>query len=85
MKPIVPIAKGLYSVTMREIGLLLPNFRNTQVIETEMSRKLRLIVIREERLRRCNVGPLGESLPPPVIILRDRMKLRKIESDKTCG
>ena len=36
----------------------------------------------EHRATSCDIPPLGETLAPPCIVLRNRMKLRKVEADQ---
>lgn len=35
----------------------------------------------EQRLGRSNIHPLGEALPPPLIVLMDFVKLRKVKCE----
>jgi hypothetical protein len=44
---------------------------------------MRLLMPFEERQARSHLGPFGEAFAPPGIVLRDSVKLGKIESDQS--
>src|SRR5450432_921633 len=64
----------------RHLPLL--NLRDSQIVETELRGKPRLIVADELRNRLGDVGPLGEAVSPPFVVFVNGMKLRKIFCDE---
>ena len=62
-----------------KISLRPPGFRHAEIVVAEIGRDVRLMVARKERLGLADVRPLGEALPPPLIVLRNGMKLGQIE------
>src|SRR5687767_1763210 len=80
-EPVVVIAEAEDAVLLRKLGLCGAGFRQAQVVETEIRWEVRLMVSGELRARAYDVGPLGEALAPPPIILRDRVELGKVECD----
>src|SRR4029079_11271076 len=81
-EPVVVIAERLDAVLPCELGLGDAGLRQTQVVEAEVRRDVRLVMAREHRLRPGGVGPLGKSLSPPFIVLRNGMILRKVEGNR---
>jgi hypothetical protein len=77
----VIITEAVYTVLSGKIGLGPARFRQTQVIEPQVSRKMWLIMARKQRLGLHDVCPLREALTPPLVILRDGMELRKVDGD----
>ena len=77
-KPIVIIAESLQSSLAGQLCLLLANFRQSQVLETQVGRQVGLIVPAEQGTGFHNVVPLGKSPTPPFVILRDGVILRQI-------
>ena len=75
---LAPLLK-LLALTYVLIGLRLPRFRHPEVVVAEVGRQVRLIVAGKERPGLADVRPLGETLAPPDVIFRNRMKLRQIE------
>src|SRR5439155_9801428 len=70
------------TMAQREFRLLLPGLCHTQVVESQVSRNVRLVVSCEKRLSLDDIPPLGKSLTPPFIVLGDGMKLWQVECDK---
>src|SRR5262249_10614361 len=82
-EPIVVIAEAVNRMLARKRRLLLKRFAHTQIIETEIPWQMRLVMSDKIRLRPGNVGPLTESLAPPLVVLRDRMELRQVERNRS--
>src|SRR6185436_8035431 len=80
-KPVVIITKPLDARVASQFSLGFPDFRYPQVIITKVCGKARLIMPLKEGSRFRYVSPLRKSLAPPGVILRDRVKLRKVESN----
>src|SRR5437870_386962 len=80
-KPIVPVAETLYTMGPSELGLGPPCLRYAKIVEAELTRNTRLVVPPEQRTSLGDVSPLTESGSPPLVVLGDRMELRKIERD----
>ena len=66
---------------MGQFRLGLAHFRQTQVVEAQIGRQMGLVVAGVERPCPGDVSPFRESLAPPLIILRYRMILGKVEGD----
>ncbi len=81
-KPIMPITKTLNPSLPRQGSLRLAHFWNAEVIETQIGGDMRLIMPAKEGFGFGNVGPLGEAIPPPGVVFRDRVILRKIVGDQ---
>ncbi len=62
-----------------QLGLGLAYLGNPEVVVAELAGNVGLVVTGEERLGLGDVGPLGESLAPPLVVLGDGVELRKIE------
>ena len=77
-EPVVVIAKSCDAVLSCELRLLNPGLRDPEVVKPEIGRHVRLIVPGKPPLRLRQVGPLGEALAPPGVVLGDRVVLRKI-------
>ena len=84
-EPVVPVAERLDAVVARQGGLRLSCFGETQVVEAEVSGQMRLLVPAEERPSLRRVRPLREACSPPFVVLRNRMKLRKVEGQNSCS
>jgi hypothetical protein len=77
----VVVAEAMDAVLAGEIGLLLTDFRNAQVVVAEVCR---------ERGLDCGLGrvcwlwhlaPLGESRAPPRVVFRDRVVLGEVKNN----
>ena len=79
VEPVVVVDESMDTVLTGKRGLLLAYLGHPQVVETELSGQMGLVMAREERLCPDHIGPLGESRLPPLVVLRDRMELRKVE------
>ena len=82
VKPVVVVAERLDGMLSRQIGLRLTGLGDAQVAESEISGKMRLVVVLEERARAGDVRPFREAATPPFVILGNRVKLRKIKRDR---
>lgn len=78
-EPIVPVNKAFDSVFAGHIRLRLPCFRNPQVIVSQISRDTGLVMGLEITDRLAHVGPFGKTFPPPLVIFRYRVELRKVQ------
>jgi hypothetical protein len=56
---------------------------NSKIVETEISRQMRLVMSPELRSCPGDVGPLGKPRAPPSVVLWNGMVLRKIERHRT--
>lgn len=65
-----------------ELGLRGARFWQTEIVEAQLAREMRLMVAAEEWSSLRYVVPLGESSPPPFVVFRYWMKLRKVERDQ---
>ena len=82
-EPVEVEAEPAEPVQLGELGLPLHHaFVGEQIVVAEFSRFVGLIVTFELRRRRAHFGPLGEARAPPVVVLRDRMKLRQVKRDR---
>ena len=79
-EPVVPIAESLDPGMARQFRLYGPRIRQSQIIEPQIPWNPRLVVPAEEWSRSRDIRPFGEPGSPPLVVLRDRMELRKIES-----
>ncbi len=81
-EPVMPVAERLDAGAAGQLGLRRPGFRDAQVIEAQVRRKVGLIMSGKQRTRLGHVGPFGEALAPPGVILRGRMVLGQVEGDE---
>ena len=78
-KPIVVIAECFYSMFARHFRLRFTRFRNAKVVEPQIRRQVRLIVMPKHRFRLRSIGPFGKAFSPPFVVFGDWMKLREIK------
>lgn len=57
--------------------LCLPDLGQSEVIESEIAREVRLVVPGKQRPRFRDVAPLRETLAPPRVVFRDGVELGK--------
>jgi len=76
------IHKTVYAINPRRVRLSLANLWLSKVIKPKIGRQMRWIVTLEERHRLRDIGPLGETLPPPGVVFGNGMKSRKVVSDE---
>ena len=81
-EPVEVEAEGPDAVEPRELDLAALHLGQAQVIEAKLTRQVRLVVADELRHGSRDVGPFGESAPPPRVVFNDRMELRQIERDQ---
>ena len=74
-KPVMPIAEAFDTTLARHSGLGHPRFWHPQIVKAQIGRHIRLAVTGKQRFRLRDVGPLCEAWPPPLIILRNWVKL----------
>ena len=55
--------------------------RHAKVVEAEVGGKLGLVVAEIHGLCCRHIGPLREAIPPPAVILGNRVELREVEGD----
>src|SRR5215510_3366881 len=65
-KPVVVVAKPLDAIRAGQIGLFLTGLGNAQIVKAEIRRNVRLVMPFEQGFRCCGVGPLRETLAPPL-------------------
>src|SRR5262245_18840819 len=85
VEPVVVIAEAVDSVFAGQVGLSLPRLWQSQVVEAQIGRQVRLVVPPKLRLAAGDVRPLGEAAYPPPIVLRDRVVLGKVKRDQSYG
>ena len=81
-EPVVVEAEGVDAEAFGQDGLLALRFAHAKVVVAEVGRLVRLVMPREQRLGLCGVGPFGEALAPPKVVLGNGMELRKVERDQ---
>src|ERR1700688_754502 len=79
IEPIVVVTKTVDSVLGCQLRLGCPRLRQSQVVETQVRWQVRLVVPREPWLRPRHAAPFGKAFPPPLVIFRNRMKLRQVK------
>ena len=72
----MPIAETIYTCFTGKFRLLFTHFWISQVIISEISRNLGLIMSSEKGFRLANICPFGKSFTPPFVVLRNGMVLR---------
>jgi SAM-dependent methyltransferase len=82
-EPVVPVAERLDAVRTGEGSLLFTGFGKTEIVETQVCRQVRLAVSAKERPGFRGIGPFREAGSPPVVVLRDRMKLGEVERENS--
>lgn len=73
------VAEGADAVLGSKGRLRLAGLWEAEIIEAEVRREVRLIVAGEQRPAANDLRPLGETLAPPLIVLRDRVELGQVE------
>ena len=81
VEPIMPIAESLDTMATSHISLRLPNLREPEIVETQVSGQMGLVVEPEQRFAPRDEGPLGEALAPPGVVFENWMELGQIERD----
>ena len=76
------IAETMDAVLAGEIGLLLADFRQAQVVVAKVCGEMGLVVAGEERGSSGHIAPLGETRAPPLIVFRGRVVLGEVEGEK---
>ena len=82
VEPVVVVAKSVDAIARGQFRLRRARFRQAQIVETQISRQVRLIMTREKRLRPHHVRPFREPFPPPLVVLGNGMKLRQVKGDR---
>jgi hypothetical protein len=76
------IAKAVDAIFSRQRGLSLARFGQPKVVKSEIGWQMRLIMPAKERTRSHHIRPFRESLAPPHIVFRDRVKLRQVKRNR---
>src|SRR5262249_16671442 len=82
LKPIMVVTEPVYAVFPGQVGLRLACFGQTEVVEAQVRRQMRLAMPAKQRPRSGDVGPLREAFSPPFIVLGNGMELREIKRDQ---
>src|SRR3546814_5887740 len=80
--PVEIVAERRDAVAPRQLRLRVTRLGDAKVVEAEIGRQPRLLVTVEQRAGTGDVGPFGEALAPPGVVLRHRMVLRQVEGDR---
>jgi len=80
-EPVVVVAECPDPVSFRQVELTEPCLAQSQIVEAEFPREVRLLVSGEEWTRSGDVRPLREPWTPPRVVLWDRMELWKVKGD----
>ena len=80
-EPVMPVAETLDAGLTGQLGLPLAHHGVKQVVVAQLARHLGLDVAFEERFGPPDVCPLGESLAPPLVVLRNLVELWQIKGD----
>jgi hypothetical protein len=83
VEPVVVIGEATEPGAYSEFGLPVTYFGDSKVVETEISRQVRLIMPSELRSCPGDVGPLGKPWTPPSVVLWNGVVLRKIERHRS--
>ena len=78
-------AKAVNAVGLGDVNLLAHDIRHAQVVVTQVSWQVGLVVPFVLRHGLCGVGPFGEALAPSVVIDIKRVELRQVIRDETGG
>lgn len=76
------VAEAIDAVLPSDIGLLLADFRKTQVVVAKVCGEMGLVVVGKKRGCFGDITPLGEARPPPFIVFRDGVELGEVEGEK---
>src|SRR6185295_16061666 len=75
-EPVVVVAERIDAMLAGEVRLRDACARIGEIVVAELRRLVRLRVTGKDGSAAPNVGPLGKSLTPPGIVLRDTVELR---------
>ena len=82
LEPVVVVAEGVDAVLAGQRRLGRAGLGEAQIVEAQVRRQLGLLVAREARPRPGDVGPLGEALAPPLVVLGGGVVLGQVEGDR---
>src|SRR5271170_8082226 len=82
VKPVVVVAESIHAILPRKVSLSLAYFRHAQIVKPEIRRKVWLIVPAKAGPRLRDIGPLGKSFTPPLIVVRGWIELGQIKGDE---
>ena len=82
IEPVVINGKAVDTVLLCQLHLPADGVQLAQVIVVVVERHAGLVMSLIERIALADVVPVGKALAPPLIVLRNRVKLRKI--DRNC-
>jgi len=71
VEPVVVVAKSIDTMFPCQFGLGLTRFLQAQVVKTQISGQVWLVMPRKQWFGLCYIAPFGETSPPPLVILRD--------------
>ena len=77
-KPVVVEAKAVDAMLFGHGDLPVHDFRHAQVVKSQRSGQVGLVVIREKGRGPGHVGPLGKALAPPPVVFRNRVELGQV-------
>ena len=80
VEPVVVVAEGGDAVRPRLLHLPLHG-RELRLVIVSIARYPGLLMAGVERRGTAHVGPVGEAIAPPKIVLRDPVQLRKVVRD----
>src|SRR6185369_50204 len=81
-EPVIIKTEAANAVKLRQFNLPVLNSWIAQIVVAQLAWYVGLIMAVELGLGGLDICPLCESSAPPVIIFRNRMKLRKVERDE---
>jgi len=79
VEPVVMQAEAAQTGELGQIDLSSDGLAQAQIVKSEFTGQVRLLVPGKQRGRFHDRTPLGKPLAPPVVVFRNRMKLRQIE------
>ena len=85
VEPVVVVDEPRDPVVAGQLGLGLTYLGQAQVVVAELAGHVRLVVARIQGLGLGHVGPLGEPLAPPLVVLGDRVVLGEVEGERLRG
>ena len=73
------VDEAVYAGGLGQFRLVLAGFRDTQIVESKVRRRVRLLMTAKQWSSAGNIRPLGEAGSPPFIILWYWVILREVE------
>src|SRR5262245_8635838 len=78
-EPVVIVTETMYPILARQLSLPLTRFGDTQIVKAEVGGQMRLVMAFKIGTTLSHIGPFRKTLPPPLIVFLDGVKLRQIE------